>query len=100
MLAQLAVYEQVNEANGFGSDFQNGHGRVSGCTQRRACGFCLGSTAEILRLSANVSFTPASRRSGRIQAVPANLILVKNISVIGVVWGAQTERDPAWMSRH
>jgi NADPH2:quinone reductase len=36
--------------------------------------------------------------SGRIQAAPANLILVKNISVIGVVWGAQTERDPAWMS--
>jgi len=32
--------------------------------------------------------------SGRIQAVPANLILVKNISVIGVVWGAQTERHP------
>ena len=30
--------------------------------------------------------------SGRIQAVPANLVLVKNISVIGVVWGAQTER--------
>src|SRR6516225_5528423 len=38
--------------------------------------------------------------SGRIRAVPANLILVKNISVIGVVWGAQTERDPAWMSRN
>ncbi|HTZ36279.1 MAG TPA: NADPH:quinone oxidoreductase family protein [Stellaceae bacterium] len=38
--------------------------------------------------------------SGRIQAVPANLVLVKNISVIGVVWGAQTERDPAWMSRN
>jgi len=38
--------------------------------------------------------------AGRIQAVPANLILVKNISVIGVVWGAQTERDPAWMSRN
>jgi NADPH:quinone reductase len=37
--------------------------------------------------------------SGRIQAVPANLILVKNISVIGVVWGAHTERHPAWMSR-
>ncbi|HTQ34419.1 MAG TPA: NADPH:quinone oxidoreductase family protein [Stellaceae bacterium] len=37
---------------------------------------------------------------GRIQAVPANLILVKNISVIGVVWGAQTERDPVWMSRN
>lgn len=36
--------------------------------------------------------------AGRIQAVPANLILVKNISVVGVVWGAQTERDPAWMS--
>ena len=33
--------------------------------------------------------------SGRIQQVPANLILVKNISVIGVVYGAQTEKDPA-----
>ena len=32
--------------------------------------------------------------AGRIQAVPANLILVKNISVIGVVWGAQAARDP------
>jgi NADPH2:quinone reductase len=31
---------------------------------------------------------------GRIQAVPANLILVKNISVIGVVWGAQEGRHP------
>ena len=38
--------------------------------------------------------------SGRIQAVPANLILVKNISVIGVVWGAQAERDPALISRN
>src|ERR1043166_103107 len=37
---------------------------------------------------------------GRIQAVPANLILVKNISVIGVVWGAQAERDPVWISRN
>ncbi len=37
---------------------------------------------------------------GRIQAVPANLILVKNISVIGVVWGAQAERDPALISRN
>ena len=34
--------------------------------------------------------------SGRIQQVPANLILVKNISVVGVVFGAQTERDPAF----
>ena len=34
--------------------------------------------------------------SGRIQQVPANLILVKNISVIGVVYGAQTERNPAF----
>ena len=32
--------------------------------------------------------------AGRVQNVPANLILVKNISVIGVVWGAQGERDP------
>lgn len=37
--------------------------------------------------------------SGRIQAVPANLILVKNISVIGVVWGAQAARDPQLASR-
>jgi len=38
--------------------------------------------------------------AGRIQAVPANLILVKNISVIGVVWGAQAERDPPLISRN
>jgi NADPH2:quinone reductase len=37
---------------------------------------------------------------GRIQAVPANLILVKNISVIGVVFGAQAERDPLLISRN
>jgi NADPH:quinone reductase len=37
---------------------------------------------------------------GRIQAVPANLILVKNISVIGVVFGAQSERDPVLISRN
>src|SRR5204863_9307384 len=38
--------------------------------------------------------------AGRIQSVPANLILVKNISVTGVVWGAQAERDPALISRN
>ena len=38
------------------------------------------------------------RPDRRIQAVPANLILVKNVSVIGVVWGAQAERDPARIS--
>jgi NADPH2:quinone reductase len=38
--------------------------------------------------------------AGRIQSVPANLILVKNISVVGVVWGAQGERDPALVSRY
>ena len=38
--------------------------------------------------------------AGRIQAVPANLILVKNISVIGVVWGAKAERDPALISHN
>jgi NADPH2:quinone reductase len=38
--------------------------------------------------------------AGRIQSVPANLILVKNISVIGVVWGAQAERDPVLISRN
>src|SRR6267143_875571 len=36
--------------------------------------------------------------AGRIQSVPANLILVKNISVIGVVWGAQAARDPVLVS--
>ncbi len=38
--------------------------------------------------------------AGRIQAVPANLILVKNISVTGVVWGAQAARDPVLVSRN
>lgn len=38
--------------------------------------------------------------AGRIQQVPANLILVKNISVIGVVWGAQAARDPVLISRY
>jgi NADPH2:quinone reductase len=37
--------------------------------------------------------------SGRIPHVPANLILVKNYSVIGVVFGAQTERDPRGSKR-
>ena len=32
--------------------------------------------------------------AGRIQSVSANLILVKNIAVTGVVFGAQNERDP------
>jgi NADPH2:quinone reductase len=38
--------------------------------------------------------------AGRIQRMPANLILVKNISVIGVVWGAQAERNPVLISRN
>lgn len=38
--------------------------------------------------------------AGRTHAVPANLILVKDISVIGVVWGAQAERDPFLISRN
>ncbi len=32
--------------------------------------------------------------AGRAQAVPANYILVKGVSIVGVVWGAQWERDP------
>jgi NADPH:quinone reductase len=36
--------------------------------------------------------------SGRIQSVPANLILLKNISVTGVVWGAHAARDPVFIS--
>jgi NADPH2:quinone reductase len=38
--------------------------------------------------------------AGRIQSVPANLILVKNISIVGVVWGEQAARDPALVSRN
>src|SRR6185312_10228315 len=38
--------------------------------------------------------------SGRIQSVPANLALVKNISVVGVSWGVQGERDPRRISGH
>jgi NADPH2:quinone reductase len=38
--------------------------------------------------------------AGRIQAVPANLVLVKNISVVGVAWGLHGERDPAFISEH
>ena len=38
--------------------------------------------------------------AGRIQAVPANLVLVKNISVVGVAWGLHGERDPAFISGH
>jgi NADPH2:quinone reductase len=38
--------------------------------------------------------------AGRIQSVPANLILAKNISVTAVVSGAQAERDPAPISRN
>jgi NADPH2:quinone reductase len=37
---------------------------------------------------------------GRIQSVPANLVLVKNIAIIGVVLGAQSLRDPALVSRN
>jgi NADPH2:quinone reductase len=36
--------------------------------------------------------------AGRIQSIPANRVLVKNISVIGVVWGAQAARDPVLVS--
>ena len=36
--------------------------------------------------------------SGTIPSVPANMILLKNISVTGVVWGAQAARDPVLVS--
>jgi NADPH2:quinone reductase len=36
--------------------------------------------------------------AGRIPTVAANYILLKNISVTGVVWGAQAARDPALVS--
>lgn len=37
--------------------------------------------------------------AGHIQQVPGNHILVKNVSVIGVVWGAQAAREPAVVTR-
>jgi NADPH:quinone reductase len=37
--------------------------------------------------------------AGKIQQIPANIILVKNVSVIGVVWGAQAARDPGFVNR-
>jgi len=33
--------------------------------------------------------------SGRIPQIPANLLLVKNCAVLGLYWGAYSERDPA-----
>jgi NADPH2:quinone reductase len=33
--------------------------------------------------------------SGRIPAIPANILLVKNVAAIGVFWGGFTKRDPA-----
>ncbi len=32
--------------------------------------------------------------AGRIQSIPANLVLVKGISIVGVDRGAQSRRDP------
>jgi NADPH:quinone reductase len=31
---------------------------------------------------------------GRVQSVPANLVLVKGVSIVGVVWGTQWQQDP------
>jgi NADPH2:quinone reductase len=36
--------------------------------------------------------------AGRIQAVPANLVLVKNVSIVGVAWGLEGERDAGAIS--
>jgi NADPH2:quinone reductase len=38
--------------------------------------------------------------SGRIPQVPANLLLVKNVDVVGVYWGGFTRRDPARNRAH
>ena len=32
--------------------------------------------------------------SGRIPQAPANLVLLKSCDIVGVFWGAWTERDP------
>jgi NADPH:quinone reductase len=36
--------------------------------------------------------------AGRIQSVPANYVLVKGVSIVGVVWGAQWERNPVMIT--
>ena len=38
--------------------------------------------------------------SGKIPAIPANILLVKNCAVIGVYWGGFTKRDPAGNRRN
>jgi NADPH2:quinone reductase len=35
---------------------------------------------------------------GRIPSIAANRILLKNMSVVGVFWGAKTERDPKYLA--
>jgi len=37
--------------------------------------------------------------SGTIPQIPANIILVKNITVIGYYWGAHRKLDPALVKR-
>ena len=37
--------------------------------------------------------------SGRIPALPANIVLLKNVSVVGVYWGAYLLHDPAVIQR-
>jgi NADPH:quinone reductase len=58
------------------------------------------STKRCARSTGRLGCWSSAFAAGRIQAVPANLILVKNIAVIGVVWGAQSERDPVLISRN
>lgn len=36
---------------------------------------------------------------GRIPSIAANRILLKNMSVVGVFWGAKTERDPEYLQK-
>src|SRR5271169_2370853 len=63
-------------------------------------GFLVGSLAMAGDLASSflkhrMALPPSSRASGLDQSD-----LVKNISVIGVVWGAEAERDPALISRN
>lgn len=39
--------------------------------------------------------SPSPPRPGSIPSIPANVLLVKNVSVAGVYWGAHLTQDPA-----
>jgi hypothetical protein len=64
VLGQLAVYEEVNEANGCTSDFQMGMVETAVAPNAERAGVCLGSRAAVPRCGERVSLAPESRPIG------------------------------------